>query len=287
MKTNIIKNIQLQFKKLTNSRISEKEIINYILPLIDHIINNKKNKILISGSQGIGKTTLLKLITLILKKYYKKNILSLSLDDFYFDKKTRLELSTNIHPLLKTRGVPGTHDIKYIESIINNFDKSKYPIKLPNFDKLTDDRKKKFTYIKSKSDILILEGWCVGCPSVNKKYLFNNLNYLEKKYDNNFIWRKYYNHQLKTTYFKLFKKFNSIVYLKAPSFNYVCNWRINQEKHLKRFKKNSSLGMSNKEIRIFIQFYEKITKWMVKKMPEKSDIVLYFNKKQKIYKLKK
>ena len=97
---------------------------------------------MLSGSQGIGKTTLLKLIKIIFKKKFNKKILSISLDDFYLDKKEREKIATNIHPLLKTRGVPGTHDIKYLLDTINRFNKSKYPINLPLFDKLSDYRKK-------------------------------------------------------------------------------------------------------------------------------------------------
>ena len=45
--------------------------------------------------------------------------------------------------------------------------------------------------------------------------------------------------------------------------------------------------MSTKEIVDFIQHYEKITKWMLKKMPNLADIVLYVNKDQKILRIKK
>ena len=46
-------------------------------------------------------------------------------------------------------------------------------------------------------------------------------------------------------------------------------------------------GMSKKEIANFIQYYEKITKWMFKVMPKLADIVLYVNSNQKISKIKK
>ena len=287
MKSSTIKLIQSHIKILTNSFISQYEIKNYILPIIEYINNSSCNKFLISGSQGVGKTTLLKIIELILKKKFNKKILSLSLDDFYFDKRKRSKIAQNIHPLLKTRGVPGTHDISYLLKIINRFDKSKYPIKLPVFDKISDSLKRKERIIKNKCDILILEGWCVGCPPIHKNFLFSNINTLEKKFDIDGRWRKYYNHQLKTNYLHLFKKFDLLIYLKIPSFAHVLNWRVKQEKYL--LKKNTNIqysGMSKKEIAMFIQYYEKITKWMFKVMPNLADIVLYINQNQKILRIK-
>ena len=42
----------------------------------------------------------------------------LSIDDYYFSKKKRIKLSKKIHPLLITRGVPGTHDIVALKNDI-------------------------------------------------------------------------------------------------------------------------------------------------------------------------
>ena len=288
MKSALIKSIQYQFRKLTNSNISQYQVKKFILPIIEYINYSPNNKFLLSGSQGIGKTTLLKLIKTIFKKKFNKKILSISLDDFYLDKKEREKIATNIHPLLKTRGVPGTHDIKYLLDTINRFDKSKYPIDLPLFDKLSDSRKKTQKLIKTKCDILILDGWCVGCPAISRKYLFSNINTLERKFDNNGKWREYYNRLLINKYSKVFGKFNSVIYIKAPSFKHVLSWRIKQEKFLRKLsKKDKSSGMSPKEIERFIQHYEKITKWMLKKMPALANIVLYVNKDQKILKIRK
>ena len=287
MKTNIIKSIQYQFKELTNSNISQLEVKKFILPIIEHINSSPFNKFLLSGSQGVGKTTLLKIIELILKKKFNKKILSLSLDDFYFNKRKRAKIAKNIHPLLKMRGVPGTHDIDYLLKIIKRFDQLKYPIKLPIFNKLSDSHKKTQRLIKTRCDVLILEGWCVGCPPIDKKYLFSNVNILEKKFDKDKKWREYYNHQLKTTYSQLFKNFDVLIYLKIPSFSKVLNWRIKQENHLRKIDTNIKYsGMAKKEIANFIQYYEKITKWMFKVMPKLADIVLYVNQNQKILRIK-
>ena len=105
------------------------------------------------------------------KIFYNKEILSLSLDDYYLTKKQRTSLSKKIHPLLITRGVPGTHDIKKLLKHVRCFERSIYPINIPIFDKINDDRLTKVKKIKTKAEILILEGWCCGSPAVPNSFL--------------------------------------------------------------------------------------------------------------------
>ena len=62
MKNKIVNSISNDLNIFTKKKFSKKYIIKYILPIIDNIANSKQKKILISGSQGIGKSTLLKII---------------------------------------------------------------------------------------------------------------------------------------------------------------------------------------------------------------------------------
>ena len=65
----------------------------------------------ICGAQGSGKSTL----TAVLRKLLEMRglrVASLSLDDLYLTRGERRELAARIHPLLATRGVPGTHDVE-------------------------------------------------------------------------------------------------------------------------------------------------------------------------------
>ena len=128
----------------------------------------KKGKTLFlgfSGGQGSGKTTVTGILKIILKNYFKRKIHTSSIDDFYKTLKDRNKISNTIHPLLKTRGVPGTHDINLIRKFFYFIKKKKFKeFKLPKFDKSIDDRlKKKYWFnIKERPEIVILEGWCVG-----------------------------------------------------------------------------------------------------------------------------
>ena len=71
----------------------------------------------LSGGQGAGKTTITKIFKIILKKFFKRRVLVISIDDFYKTSKERSKMAYNVHPLFSTRGVPGTHDINLAKKL--------------------------------------------------------------------------------------------------------------------------------------------------------------------------
>ena len=285
MNSKIIKDAQIQLLKLTKKKFSKKYINSNIFPIIEFIVNSNNTKFLISGSQGIGKSTLIKFLKIIIEKHFKKKIMTLSLDDYYLNQNKRLKLAKKTHHLFKTRGVPGTHDIKKLKRNIDDFKNSNYPISIPIFNKLIDNISNKIRKEKAKKNILILEGWCCGCPPLEKKFLTQNINELEKQEDKDMIWRNYFNKKLNNEYKKLFKMFEKTIFLKAPSFEFVLNWRLKQEK-MDHFYNKKQIKMNKKEILYFISHYEKITKWMIKKLPQIADLVIHINEDQKIIKNK-
>ena len=275
--------IQEQLKHLTNKTFSKKYINQYIVPIIKNINDSKNDKFIIAGSQGSGKSTLTAVLKLVLEKFYKKKVMLLSIDDYYLSKNKRLKLSKKIHPLLITRGVPGTHNIAALRKDIINFQKKKFPIVAPLFNKLKDDISSKKKIIK-KAEILLLEGWCCGSTPINREYLFNNINHLESTLDKNKLWRQYYNSQLQKDYKKVFSLFNQQIYIQAPSFTYILKWRYAQEKS-NALKSKDEKFMKKTDLRKFIQHYEKLTKWMIKTMPAKADMLIKIDKNQKIKKV--
>ena len=283
MKLNIDIFIQEELRKLTNKNFPKKYISQYIIPIINNIYYSKNNKFILSGSQGSGKSTLAKLLKLVIEKYYKKKVMLLSIDDYYLCKNQRLKLSKKIHPLLLTRGVPGTHDIKALKYHINQFQNQNFPISTPLFNKLKDDISKKRKVIHN-AQILLLEGWCCGSVPIANKYLFKNINSLENTYDKNTNWRKYYNSLLRNEYKSVFSLFDKKIYIKAPSFKYVLKWRYAQEKRNASNSNNKNI-MNKAKLKEFIQHYEKLTKWMMLTMPNQADILIKINSNQKIKKL--
>ena len=189
--------------------------------------------------------------------------------------------------MFMTRGVPGTHDI---QMMLNFFKRAKSKnfkkIKLPNFNKAVDDRfiKKHWYRIDQKPDVIIFEGWCVGAKAELNKTLKKSINFMEKVNDRKFVWRKYVNQQLKTTYKDLYSQLNCMVYLKAKNFTMLQKWRLKQEHKLwlKRKKSASHKIMGKGDVINFMQTYQRITEYMFKNMPKYASIVLNLNNNHQI-----
>ena len=277
----LIDYIQKEIHITYNKKFSKKYIKDKLIPIINYICSSKSKKFLFGGSQGIGKSSFINIISKTIEKFYDKKILLLSLDNYYLSKKQRLLLSKKIHQLLVTRGVPGTHNIKELVKNVKQFNQKKYPITTPLFDKLIDDKIKLNKKIKTKCDILFLEGWCCGSSEIPKKFLYKNINNLEKINDPKNQWRNFYNKKLKIEYKKLFKLFDELIFLKTSSFDNVYKWRLKQEK-TNQSKNKKLKRMSANEIKVFVQHYEKITKWMIKDLNKKAQIVIQFEKNHKI-----
>ena len=197
-------------------------------------------------------------------------------------------MSKEKHPLFLTRGVPGTHDLVFLNKIISKLKKKNFKtVIIPKFDKSKDDRSKKNKWqkIKIKPDIIIFEGWCVGAISQKKNKLKKPLNYIEQYYDQDLRWRKMVNNYLKNQYKVLFDKIDKLVYLKAPNFNYIFRWRLLQEQKLKMKSKNKNI-MSKEKIREFIMFYERITRDMMNNFSQISDLTIFLDKHHRSKKMK-
>ena len=252
----------------------------------------KKGKTLflgLSGGQGSGKTTVVEILKIILKKYFKRKTHVSSIDDFYKTLEERNKISSTIHPLFKTRGVPGTHDTNLIKKFFDFIKKKKFKkFKLPKFDKSIDDRlKKKYCFnIKEKPEVVILEGWCVGAKPQSNSLLKIPINILEKYEDKDLMWRKHVNQKLKKEYKKLFAMIDYFIFMKIPHFNMVFKWRFLQERKLKKMSHTKKRIMSYNKIKRFIMFYQRITLQMLKDMPKIASVVLSLNDKHQINKIK-
>ena len=274
-----IKFIQYSLNKLTSESISNTEIKDTYLKLFNQLQNKKT--LMIAGSQGSGKSTLSLLIKTYFKKFYKKDVVILSIDDFYLSSHQRKQLANKSKTnLFKTRGVPGTHNLKSLNNSIDKLKANKFPVYLPVFDKVTDN-KKNYTRKVNKADLIILEGWCVGTKPVEPSYLKKNINELEKKSDPDMIWRTSYNQAL-IEYQKLFNKFNYYIFIKLPDWKYVINWKYKQELNLRSLRSDNHL---KKKLYIFIQYYEKLSKWMSLTCPDICNVIIKLDKNQKIKKI--
>tara|TARA_B100000579_G_scaffold63185_1_gene46414 strand:+ start:1005 stop:1937 length:933 start_codon:yes stop_codon:yes gene_type:complete len=269
----------------------EKMIKFFLIPIsfwIAKKVEKKKPYIVgLSGGQGSGKTTISSIISIILRKYFKLDVFTISIDDFYKTRKERFLLSQKIHPLLQTRGVPGTHDMKIMLNFFKRVKIKKFrPLRLPKFNKAVDDRcnKKLWYLIKRRPDVIIFEGWCLGAKAEKNNTLVKPLNSLEMLNDKKLTWRKFVNKQLQSKYKQLYDQLNCLLYLKSKNFSLLRKWRIKQEEKLrlknKRF--NNHKIMNNKEVINFMQTYQRVTQNMYKNVPKYASIILYLNSNHQI-----
>ena len=263
----------------------------FLIPMCFWIAGKIRNKkpyfVGLAGGQGTGKTTVSSLVKIILEKYFKLKVFKISIDDFYKTRKERNSLSKRIHPMLMTRGVPGTHDINMMLSFFKKTKNKNFKkMILPSFNKATDDRfSKKYWYkINQKPDVIIFEGWCVGAKAELNKTLKKPINSIEKINDKKLVWRKYVNLQLRNKYKELYSQLNCMVYLKAKNFNMLQKWRLKQERklRLKTKKVSSHKIMSKKNVINFMQTYQRITENMFKNTPKYASIVINLNSNHQI-----
>ena len=187
------------------------------------------------GSQGSGKTTLAQALQAELSAR-GLSVAVLSLDDLYLSSAERGRLAREVHPLLQTRGVPGTHDVDLGLDVIQQLVSaaSTDPTRIPRFDKALDEPRpaEHWDEFQGRADVVIFEGWCVGAAPQSESELVEPINELERVSDPDGQWRRYVNHQLAGRYKILFAMLDSLILLRAPSFEVVFEWRREQERKL-------------------------------------------------------
>ena len=250
---------------------------DWYAPLAGQIANhyaaeNRTLLIGLNGSQGSGKSTLAALLTQLLVKNFGLKAIHLSIDDFYLSRQARLSLARQVHPLLETRGVPGTHDIVLMCETLQQLSKENGEVSIPRFDKASDDRcsESEWGRVAAPFDIVIVEGWCLGTPAQTDEALHKSVNDLEAREDPNGRWRRYVNQQIKGRYQDLYQMMDLWIMLQAPSFECVYQWRLEQEEKLadKLLEvEQENRVMTATQIKRFIQHYQRLTEHSLQQLP--------------------
>ena len=243
----------------------------------------------INGCQGSGKSTLAEFIKGYLQNIYQLKVVVLSLDDFYLSQSQRLAMSVKIHPLFATRGVPGTHDMALAKQTLVDLAAKDKSVALPRFNKATDNPhpQKKWPIINTPVDIVILEGWCWGVSAQSKEQLLKPVNELEKQQDDIAVWRNYANRKLANDYQALYPLMDYWLMLKAPSFEDVYAWRLEQEQKLRiangTAAEEDATGLMNaQQVHDFIQYYQRLTEHALLELPARCDQVFALNAQREI-----
>ncbi len=239
----------------------------------------------LNGSQGSGKSTLCNLLKWLLDAAFDCRTCVISIDDLYLSKATRQQLATEIHPLLATRGVPGTHDIPLGLELFAQLKSAGAgtSVAVPRFNKASDDRRPQdeWDHCDGPVDLVLFEGWCVGANAQGPAELVAPLNRLEEREDADGTWRQYVNAQLEGPYRQLFGQLDLLLMLQIPGWEMVYHWRKRQEQQLAA--KSSGAGiMGDTELRRFIMHYERLTRHQLRDLPKRAELVMALDEQQRV-----
>lgn len=227
----------------------------------------------ISGLQGSGKSTFAAQVA-DAARARGLAAATLSLDDVYLPAAARHRLAAHVHPLLATRGPPGTHDLDLAHATLDALAAGR-PVSLPRFDKLADDRlpERSWPRVAAPLDLLVLEGWCVGVPAESEDALALPLNALERNEDSEGRWRRYCNDALRDHYPALWQRLDRLWLLQAPSFEIVTRWRWQQERSLLAAAPGRT-GMDHAQLARFLAHYERVSRQALRTLPAIADHVV-------------
>lgn len=213
----------------------------------------------VGGAQGSGKSTVCWLLT----QSNKPRFAHFSLDDVYLTQAERAALAAEVHPLLATRGPPGTHDLDLADRTIASLETpggARTP--LPRFNKSKDDRApvESWEIYSRLPEAILVDGWCMGAKPLDEAALNAPINALEADEDPNAAWRKHVAARLADDYLTFFEGFDALIYLQAPNWEIVRAWRGQQEEQMlgRPLTAEESAALDR-----FVMHYERVTRAML------------------------
>ena len=180
-----------------------------------------------SALPGCGKTTLGLWIEAA-AEVLGLSIQVVSLDDFYYEAQ-RLDAAMCGNPWDVPRALPGSHDLDLLISCIRQW-RQGHEVLMPCFDKSKrQGRGDRDGWRRCQADLLILEGWFVGCtpvePAADEPHLESPLTPEELE------WR----HRLQpllASYEVVWRCFDQLWQLRPKDFNAPLLWKRQQEQTL-------------------------------------------------------
>ncbi|MBD2081017.1 glycerate kinase [Leptolyngbya sp. FACHB-17] len=200
------------------------------------------------GGQGTGKTTLTRMLTVILSQLGLRAV-SWSIDDLYLSYVDRVALRT-LDPRMMRRGPPGTHDVQLGIKILTQFQQGQFPIALPRFDKSAFGGEGDRTQPEmiDHADIVLFEGWFVGVRPIESEF---RIAPIVTKDDRQFA--RDMNRQLRN-YVPLWELLDRLIVLYVPDYQLSKQWRKQAEHQMIAQGKP---GMSDAEIDQFVEYFWK------------------------------
>ena len=229
----------------------------------------------ICGGQGSGKSTLAALLATAMA-LQGRNTVACSLDDFYLKRAERAHLAAAVHPLLATRGVPGTHDVDLARHTVESL-AAGASTRVPRFDKGRDDRMPPESWATVRdTQAVVFEGWCLGVAPQPERQLAASVNQLEADEDPDGVWRTHVNDACRR-YQPLWALVDWWIYLDVPDMGCIRRWRREQENQLPPARR-----MSEQALTRFLAHYERLTLWLKSTFPARADWRLVLDSQHRV-----
>lgn len=219
----------------------------------------------IAGLQGSGKSTLAAQVAAAARRRGLRAVV-LSIDDLYLGRRERRALGRRVHPLLATRGPPGTHEVALGCEVLDAL-RERRPVRLPRFDKLADTRLPPSRWTPARGvDLALFEGWFLKTPPQTAAELRMPINALERDEDADGTWRGYCNDALGRDYPALWSRLDRLLFLQPPDFASVPGWRWQQEQAL-RSAHPRRRPMTRPQVERFVQLFERVSRQALARLP--------------------
>ena len=241
----------------------------FVAAVLDDALARESRSYAIAGLQGTGKSTLSAQVAALAADRGLKAVV-LSIDDFYLGRRERLALGREVHPLLATRGAPGSHDVALAIATIDALREGR-AAKLPRFDKIADRRLPPSKWPLARgTDLVLFEGWFQKVPAQRDEELIAPLNPLERDEDADGTWRRWCNDALGRDYPPLWQRIDRMLFLEGPGFEIVPEWRWQQEVTLQKANPDRQ-AMTKPQVERFVQFFERVSRQALRTLPAIAD----------------
>ncbi|MBS0213882.1 MAG: kinase [Proteobacteria bacterium] len=237
----------------------------FVANVLDDALAHGARVLGIAGLQGSGKSTLAAQVV-GLAATRDLHAIALSIDDFYLGRRERLALGRRVHPLLATRGPPGTHNVQLACGTLDAL-RAGRPTALPRFDKLGDRRlpPSRWHHVAHVPDLIVFEGWFLKTPAELPADLHEPVNALERDADPLGRWRAWCNQALRT-YTPLWQRIDRLLFLQAPGFEIVPDWRWQQEQAMHATQPRRR-AMDRHAVERFVMAFERVSRQALRTLP--------------------
>lgn len=215
----------------------------------------------LNGIQGVGKTTLVELLTSELQSQGARTIVC-SIDDFYLKHSDQAALAAQdpTNALFQQRGEPGTHDVALLKSVLSALVERKNT-RIPKYDKAAfsgqGDRmpEAEWTAVDAPVDVVVLEGWSVGFRPISDAQLVAKRDGPSRTLQKHSVEHlRLVNEKLKA-YDSITDLFDVFIHIDAEDTQYVYDWRWEQEEYMRAQRGDPTIGMNKEQVVRFVDGY--------------------------------